>query len=66
MDKLGGIASLLNTWGQAETVRASLSSRPRSQNGMPSRPVVGTAVTIKLDVSQTVIDEWLGGVSDQS
>jgi hypothetical protein len=46
MEKLDSIAYLLNAVQQADAIRAQLSGRPKSQNGMPARPVVGTAVSL--------------------
>lgn len=60
MEKLDSIAYLLNTADQAHVVRTFLSAPAKSQNGMPSRPVVGTAVTIPLNVSQSTVEAWFG------
>lgn len=60
MEKLDSVAYLLNALGQAELVRSTLKLPPKSQHGMPSRPVVGTAVSIQLPLTQAAIDEWFG------
>ncbi len=44
MEKLDSICYLVNAVSQTEVVRAQLKAPAKSQNGMPSRPVVGTAV----------------------
>lgn len=41
-------------------VRAFLRAPARSQKGLPRRPVVGTAISIRFDLDQAVIDEWFG------
>eukprot|EP00798_Chlamydomonas_sp_ICE-L_P002224 gene2224-33786_t len=60
MEKLDSIAYLLNAVDQADSVRSQLSGPARSSNGMPARPVPGTAISLKLDVSQSVVKEWFG------
>ncbi|KAF8064549.1 hypothetical protein HT031_003349 [Scenedesmus sp. PABB004] len=59
-EKLEGVAALCNALGQTDKVRAFLSAPAKSQNGLPRRPVVGTAITIRFDLPQPVIDEWFG------
>ena len=59
-EKLASTAALVNALGQTALVRAFLSAPARSQKGMPARPVVGTAVTIRLDLAPAVIEEWFG------
>lgn len=60
MEKLDGISYLLTALGQSEHVRATLKERARSQKGLPPRPVVGTAISIRLDLDEAVIREWFG------
>ena len=60
IEKLANTAALVNALGQTRLVRAFLAAPARSQKGMPARPVVGTAVTIRLDLDPAVIDEWFG------
>lgn len=45
----------------ASTPRVQFLKEPaRARNGMPARPVVGTAVSIPLDLNQEQIEEWFG------
>ncbi|GFR40741.1 hypothetical protein Agub_g1351, partial [Astrephomene gubernaculifera] len=60
MEKLDGVAYLLGALGQTNVVRAFLREKARSQKGLPARPVVGTAVSIRFDLEQGVIEEWFG------
>ena len=59
-DKLDGVALYLEAWGQAQTVVAFLKSPIAPRRGLPSRPVVGNAVSIGLELSREQIDEWFG------
>jgi hypothetical protein len=45
-------------------VRAFLSSPARSQKGLPPRPVVGTAISIRLDLDDSQVEEWFGAGYD--
>jgi hypothetical protein len=45
-------------------VRAFLSAPAKTANGLPSRPVVGTAISIRLDLSRAQIQEWFGSGYD--
>jgi hypothetical protein len=45
-------------------VRAFLKAPAKSQKGLPRRPVVGTAISIRFDLDQAVIDEWFGSGYD--
>lgn len=45
MDKVDSVAYMVNVLGQTARVREFLSSRARSERGLPRRPVVGTAVS---------------------
>jgi len=60
MDKLDTIAEYLRAWKQEDTVRKSLLEAPKSKRGLPSRPVTGNAVSIRLDLPQSVITEFFG------
>ncbi|GAX81528.1 hypothetical protein CEUSTIGMA_g8956.t1 [Chlamydomonas eustigma] len=60
VEKLDSICYLLNAINQAEVVRATLKQPAKSVNGMPSRPVVGTAISIKLTVTELTIEQWFG------
>lgn len=60
MDKADGICILLNAWGKQGQVRAFLKQKPKAKNGMPPRPIVGTAVAIQLELPPEVVSEWMG------
>ncbi|KXZ57019.1 hypothetical protein GPECTOR_1g920 [Gonium pectorale] len=60
MDKLDGVAYLVGALGQTDKVRAFLKAPARSQKGMPPRPVVGTAISIRFDLEPGVVEEWFG------
>lgn len=57
-EKLETIAFYLNTWGQQQRVIDFLREPARPRKGMPRRPIVGCAVSIQLDPSQQVIEEF--------
>ncbi|GAB4820755.1 hypothetical protein N2152v2_007801 [Parachlorella kessleri] len=57
-DKLDGIAMYLRAWGQDGKVVAFLKEPARPRSGLPARPVVGTAISIQLDLDKPTIDEW--------
>ncbi|KAL4442932.1 hypothetical protein ABPG77_008423 [Micractinium sp. CCAP 211/92] len=57
-EKLDLVAMYLNSWGQAERVTAFLRQPARPRKGMPSKPIVGTAISIQLDLEDAVIDEF--------
>ncbi|KAF6258579.1 hypothetical protein COO60DRAFT_1518042 [Scenedesmus sp. NREL 46B-D3] len=59
-EKLEGVAAMVNVLGQTDKVRAFLNAPAKSQKGLPRRPVVGTAISIRFDLDQAVIDEWFG------
>jgi hypothetical protein len=59
-EKMDGVALALNLWDQAETVVAFLKAPVRSSRGLPSRPIVGNAVSISLELSKEQIMEWWG------
>ncbi|MEW5302045.1 MAG: hypothetical protein WDW38_008676 [Sanguina aurantia] len=60
MEKMDGVSYRLNVLGQTTLVRSFLQQPARAKGGLPKRPVMGTAVSIRLDLTQTVIDEWFG------
>ena len=47
-------------WNQEEVVRKFLLEPPKSKRGLPSRPVTGNAVSIRLELEKSVIEEWFG------
>ncbi|KAL4457654.1 hypothetical protein ABPG75_012519 [Micractinium tetrahymenae] len=57
-EKLDLVAMYLNSWGQAERVEAFLRQPARPRKGMPSKPIVGTAISIQLDLEDAVINEF--------
>ncbi|KAK9810054.1 hypothetical protein WJX72_004043 [[Myrmecia] bisecta] len=62
VDKLETIAYYVSAWGQEETVRAFFKEKPKALRGLPARPVVGSAISIRLDLPDAVIEEWFGRV----
>jgi hypothetical protein len=60
-DKCDALASALTAWGCAGAVRSFFGEPPRSKRGLPGRPVVGNAVSLRLDVDPDVVAEWMGG-----
>ena len=60
MDKLDSIAMLVNRLGQTDKVRAFLKAPAKSHKGLPPRPVVGTAISIRFNLDDAVIEEWFG------
>ncbi|BDA40838.1 hypothetical protein COCOBI_01-4920 [Coccomyxa sp. Obi] len=60
MDKLDTIATYISAWGEAQTVMDFFQQPAKSQRGLPARPVVGCAVSIRLDLPKAVIEEWFG------
>lgn len=63
-EKLDGVAQLVNILGQTDKVRAFMSSPAKSQKGLPRRPVVGTAISIQLDLDEAQVAEWFGAGYD--
>lgn len=57
-EKLELVALYLNSWGQAERVQSFLRQPARPRKGMPSKPIVGTAISIQLDLDDAVIEEF--------
>ena len=48
-------------WGQTEVVRAFFDAPAKSRNGLPGRrPVVGNAISLRLELPAAVIEEWFG------
>jgi hypothetical protein len=45
-------------------VRAFLKAPAKSMKGLPRRPVVGTAISIRLDLDKAQISEWFGAGYD--
>jgi hypothetical protein len=45
-------------WGQDEKVMAFMKEPAKPRKGLPARPIVGTAVSIQLDLDRATIDEW--------
>lgn len=60
-DKMETIAYYIRAWKQEAVVRDFFSKPPRPSRGLPARPVPGSAVSIKLDVDQAMVEEWFGG-----
>eukprot|EP01023_Acetabularia_acetabulum_P003421 TRINITY_DN11432_c0_g2_i3.p2 TRINITY_DN11432_c0_g2~~TRINITY_DN11432_c0_g2_i3.p2 ORF type:complete len:281 (+),score=43.27 TRINITY_DN11432_c0_g2_i3:57-899(+) len=60
VEKLGGIAYYLNAWGQQDKVRAALREPMKSKRGLPKKPLPGIAVSIQLDLDQSILDEYFG------
>lgn len=60
-DRLETIASILSAWGCAGEVRAWLAQPAKPKRGLPARPVVGNAVSLKLSVDYQTAGEWLNG-----
>ena len=46
--------------GRAGRVRAFLRLPAKSAKGMPARPVVGTAVSLQLELPPELVAEWFG------
>lgn len=59
-EKMDGVALSLIMWDQVDTVVGFLKSPVRSQRGLPSRPIVGNAVSISLELTREQILEWWG------
>ena len=52
--------TMCRAWKQEDLVRKTLLEAPKSKRGLPGRPVTGNAVSIRLDLSQSVINEFFG------
>jgi hypothetical protein len=59
-DKLDGVAMYLQAWGQANKVVSFLKEPIAPRRGLPSRPVIGNAVSVQLDLTREQISEWFG------
>ena len=59
-EKMDGVALYLSAWGQEETVVSFLKAPIAPRRGLPSRPIVGNAVSITLNLTNEQIQEWLG------
>ena len=51
---------LRRAFNQDQVVMDFLRQPAKSQRGLPARPVVGCAVSIRLDLPPAVIEEWFG------
>eukprot|EP01026_Neomeris_dumetosa_P069283 TRINITY_DN68382_c0_g1_i3.p3 TRINITY_DN68382_c0_g1~~TRINITY_DN68382_c0_g1_i3.p3 ORF type:complete len:177 (-),score=28.22 TRINITY_DN68382_c0_g1_i3:246-776(-) len=60
LQKLDNIAYYLNIWGQQDKVRAFLREPMKSKRGLPKKPLPGIAVSLQLDLEQSIIDEFFG------
>jgi len=60
MEKLEGVGLMLDLLKSTGRVRQFLHEPARARNGMPARPVVGTAVSIPLDLTPEQVEEWFG------
>ena len=62
IEKLDSIAMALNAWGQAEYIRTWFKQPAAPRAGLPSRPRVDTAVSVRLNNSPTwdaaVAERW--------
>lgn len=55
-----GVPYLCRAFNQDQVVMDFLRQPAKSQRGLPARPVVGCAVSIRLDLPPAVIEEWFG------
>ncbi|KAK3233425.1 hypothetical protein CYMTET_56279 [Cymbomonas tetramitiformis] len=53
IDKLDSVAAMLNAFDQADYTRAFFAEKPIPRRGLPSRPRVDTAVSLRLNKSPT-------------
>lgn len=60
LDKLDGVAMCLLAWDQAERVISFLQEPVMPRRGLPSRPIVGNAVSIRLELNNDQIAEYFG------
>ena len=63
LDKLDGVSIYLQALGQAERVVAFLQEPIAPRRGLPSRPIVGSAVNIQLDLTKEQVAEFFGGMN---
>lgn len=59
-EKMDAVALSLQMWDQVERVVSFLKSPVAPRRGLPSRPIVGNAVSIPLELSPDQILEWFG------
>jgi hypothetical protein len=57
-EKLDLMALYLNSWGQAERVESFLRQPARPQRGLPSKPIVGVAVSIQVGLHAVPLALW--------
>ncbi|PSC72917.1 hypothetical protein C2E20_3892 [Micractinium conductrix] len=57
-EKMEMVALYLTSWGQGERVESFLRQPARPRMGMASKPIVGSAVSIQLDLDEGTIDEF--------
>jgi len=57
-EKMDGVAALLEIWGKADVIIDFMNSPIAPRRGLPSKPIVGNAVAIPLDLSNEQIAEW--------
>lgn len=60
-ERLDAVAGILSSFGCAGEVRAWLAQPPKPKRGLPARPVVGNAVSLRLSVDYQTAGEWLDG-----
>lgn len=60
IEKMDGVVLALRAWGQLETVEAFLREPIAPRRGLPSRPIIGNAVSVKLELTRGQIEEWFG------
>ena len=58
LDKLSAVAAFINAADEQGKVRKELAGPMKGKNGMPRRPVVGTAVSLSLNVPDEVLESW--------
>lgn len=61
IEKLDSIAMMLNAWDQVEYTRAFFAEPPIPRRGLPSRPRVDTAVSLRLNASPN----WDDALADE-
>ncbi|KAI8113752.1 hypothetical protein M9435_003744 [Picochlorum sp. BPE23] len=59
-EKMDAVALSLQMWDQVERVVSFLKSPVAPRRGLPSRPIVGNAVSIPLELTPDQIVEWFG------
>jgi hypothetical protein len=61
---LAGVSHVSHSIVSWLQVRAFLKAPAKSMKGLPRRPVVGTAISIRLDLDKAQISEWFGAGYD--